>query len=65
MRGGGKKEVVFPPKTSYKLGTDVKKGKQVGFLGFYFRYNIWQVAGIQIRVAGTVARCPAIFKLFS
>ena len=31
MRGRGKKAVFFPPKTSYKLGTDEKRGEQVGF----------------------------------
>ena len=31
--GGLKKWWFFPPKTSYKQGTDVKQGKQVGFLG--------------------------------
>ena len=31
-RGGGKKAVFFPPKRSYDLGTDVKRGEQVGFL---------------------------------
>ena len=33
VRGRGKKaEVFFPQKTSYKLGTGVKGGEQVGFL---------------------------------
>ena len=33
LGGGGavKKWCFFPPKTSFKLGTDVKQGKQVGF----------------------------------
>ena len=31
MRGRGKKAVVFPPKTKYKLGMDEKQGEQVGF----------------------------------
>ena len=31
-RERGKNAVVFPTKTSYKLGTDEKRGKQVGFL---------------------------------
>ena len=29
-RGGGK-AVVFSPKISYELGTDVERGEQVGF----------------------------------
>ena len=35
MRVGGwvKKAVVFPLKTIYKLGTDVKRGEQVGVFG--------------------------------
>ena len=32
VQGGGvQKQCFFPPKTSYKLGTDEKRGKQVGF----------------------------------
>ena len=30
-RGRGKKVVFFPHKASYKLGTDEKRGEQVGF----------------------------------
>ena len=29
--GGGKKQWIFPSKTIYKLGTDEKRGEQVGF----------------------------------
>ena len=29
---GVKSDCFLPPKTSHKLGTDVKRGKQVGFL---------------------------------
>ena len=31
--GWAKKAVVFPLKTIYKLGTDVKRGEQVGVFG--------------------------------
>ena len=31
MLGGVKSSGFFPPKTSYKLGTEEKQGKQVGF----------------------------------
>ena len=35
LRGeGGKKAVIFLPKTSYKLGTDVKRGKQENYWKF-------------------------------
>ena len=35
-RGRGKKVVFFPPKASYKLDTDEKRGEQVG-VGFFLQ----------------------------
>ena len=43
--GGVKKQRFFPPKTSYKLGTGVKQGKQVGF---FRRETIFRYGRIQI-----------------
>ena len=37
--GGVKKRRFFPPKTSYKLGTGVKRGEQVGFFAKNFTWT--------------------------
>ena len=45
VRGRGKKLWFFPQKTSYKLGTDVKRGEQVGFF-LYFIKNVFVCATV-------------------
>ena len=49
-RGRGKKAVVFFPKTSYKLGTDEKRGEQEGFYTLTLFHHNPSVGQIQIAV---------------
>ena len=53
--GGVKKRRFFPPKTSYKLGTGVKRGEQVGF------FCVW--SSIEVISWEKLASAEVNFKL--
>ena len=56
IRGRGKKVVFFPPKTSYKIDTDEKRGEQVSSGSREIIWIRWIV--IRIRITCNIANAP-------